>query len=194
MSAWEAMPVLDIVIKEVLRLTISGTTLRRVLQPGVVINGYEIPVGSFLCHPLGTESPRSPLLSPSSQLDPAHNVSGLTHLDEKIFSNPHVFDPDRFLPPRSEESVEAYSFLGWGVGTIRLLPQDPPIVCLILFRLGSKAPVPRNEVGEAGDEEHPGCVAHFLRISVGGEWWRAASAGPQQSPHHQTQGPRRHVL
>jgi len=54
MSAWEAMPLLDLAIKEVLRLTLSGTSLRRVLKPGVVIDGYEIPVGSFLCYPIGT--------------------------------------------------------------------------------------------------------------------------------------------
>ncbi len=40
--------------QEVLRLTISATALRRVMKPGFVVNGYEIPAGSFLCYSLGT--------------------------------------------------------------------------------------------------------------------------------------------
>lgn len=43
-------------------------------------------------------------------------MPGLTHLDEKIYKEPLKFDPDRFLPPRSEEDSEAFSFLAWGVG------------------------------------------------------------------------------
>jgi sterol 14-demethylase len=118
MSAWEAMPVLDLAIKEVLRLTISGTTLRRVLRPGVVIDGYEIPVGSFLCHPVGTDSTLTARLFGRVRDHLTSSPSaGITHLDEKIYKEPHTFDPDRFLPPRSEEDSEVFSFLGWGVGT-----------------------------------------------------------------------------
>jgi len=44
---------LDLAIKEVLCLTIVNLALHRVLKPGVVIQGYELPVGSFMCCPLG---------------------------------------------------------------------------------------------------------------------------------------------
>jgi sterol 14-demethylase len=124
MSAWEAMPLLDLAIKEVLRLTLSGTSLRRVLKPGVVIDGYEIPVGSFLCYPIGTLTDHAARHAQHTTHtralpDPASSrpaVPGLTHLDEKIYKEPHKFDPDRFLPPRSEEDSEVFSFLAWGVG------------------------------------------------------------------------------
>ncbi|ELR11494.1 uncharacterized protein ACA1_027390, partial [Acanthamoeba castellanii str. Neff] len=66
---------------------------------------------------------------------------------------------------------------------------------LLLPRLGRrKAPVPGDEVREAGDEEHPGGPAHHLRVQADGQGGRPPRARPQQPPHHPPQGARVRLL
>ena len=38
------------------------------------------------------------------------------HLDPEIYSNPHAFDPERYLPGREEDRKEANAYLAWGAG------------------------------------------------------------------------------
>lgn len=109
--------------------------------------------------------------------------SGITHLDETIYKNPHQFDPDRFLPPRSEDDSEALSFLGWGVGNI-VLPVVVPTCSHSPYENGRKASVPGHEVRQAGDEEHSGRASHLVQVPFGERERGAADAQPQQSPHY----------
>jgi len=90
--AFDEMEKLDTCITEVLRLTLSGTTFRRVMKEGYKIGKYDVPAGSFLTHPVG-----------------------LTHLDQKLYPNAQVFDPDR-IETRKEHDQEKMAFLGWGTG------------------------------------------------------------------------------
>ncbi|KAI9089392.1 cytochrome P450 [Phlyctochytrium arcticum] len=113
LDAWENhMPVLEKCLREVLRMTVSGGALRRVMRPGYVVEGYEIPVGSFITVSLGG-----------------------AHLSEKTFKNPYEFDPERFDEPRAEDkNGEAFSFLGWGAGRhpclgIRFAKLEMKIIC-----------------------------------------------------------------
>lgn len=43
---------------------------------------------------------------------------GMSHRIPEVFANPHVYDPDRFAPPRREDKVP-YSLIGFGGGKHR---------------------------------------------------------------------------
>jgi cytochrome P450 len=38
------------------------------------------------------------------------------HMNPKIYTDPEVFDPERFSPGREEDKRSPYAFLAWGVG------------------------------------------------------------------------------
>jgi sterol 14-demethylase len=38
------------------------------------------------------------------------------HLNPDIYTDPEVFDPDRYSPGREEDKRVPYAYLGWGVG------------------------------------------------------------------------------
>jgi cytochrome P450 len=98
-SVWEdEMPTLDLVLRETLRLVVNGTALRRSLPGGggenLKMPGVgEVPSGGFL----------------------AYSVSD-AHMNPSIYTDPGMFDPERFTPGREEDKREPYSFLGWGAG------------------------------------------------------------------------------
>ncbi|KAH7338681.1 cytochrome P450 [Rhizoctonia solani] len=91
-QVWEnEMPVLEACIRETIRLIISGAALRRLISGDTVIDGRNIPNGSFLVYQIGE-----------------------THLDPSIYPNPSQYDPGRFA--KEQDKNQAYGFLGWGVG------------------------------------------------------------------------------
>lgn len=95
--AWEdnSLPTTELIVRETLRVMLSGTTLRRNLSadPLVAPGGKKIPRGAFLCY----------------------NIAD-AHLNPEIYTEPEKFDPERFLPPREEDKRSPHAFLGWGVG------------------------------------------------------------------------------
>ncbi|KAG6914568.1 hypothetical protein DXG01_016585 [Tephrocybe rancida] len=93
-SAWEEeMPMLDLVIRETLRLTVEGSMPRRNPTGDLEILGKRISKGSFVIYRAGD-----------------------AHMNPDIYTNPTKFDPDRFAPGREEDKKEPYAFLGWGAG------------------------------------------------------------------------------
>ncbi|KAF7322607.1 hypothetical protein HMN09_00039200 [Mycena chlorophos] len=96
LDAWEEqLPALDAVLKETLRLILTGTALRRKIDGDIVHTSKRIKDGDFVAYLLED-----------------------IHFDSNIYPNPHSFNPSRFLT--SEEKVAAstvpFPFLGWGVG------------------------------------------------------------------------------
>jgi sterol 14alpha-demethylase len=68
--------------------------IRAVLEPRSALGGkYLIPEGDYV------------MVSPS--------IAGML---PDVHAEPEKFDPDRFLPPRSEDMAAPYSFLGFGAG------------------------------------------------------------------------------
>jgi cytochrome P450 len=54
-SAWEdEMPVLDAVIRETLRMTMSGAALRRNIEEDLHVDGKKVDRGAFMAYPLGS--------------------------------------------------------------------------------------------------------------------------------------------
>jgi len=93
-SAWEEeMPVLDLIIRETLRLTLNGLSLRRNLSENLIFAGGVVNPGDFVAYSLAD-----------------------AHLNPEIYSQPHEFDPDRFNPGREEDKKGTFSFIGWGAG------------------------------------------------------------------------------
>ena len=93
-SAWEeGMPVLDLIIRETLRLTMNATFLRRNVLEDITIGNKRLPRGHFL----------------------AYQVAD-AHLNPDIYDNPTQFDPSRYLPGREEHKKQAHAYLGWGSG------------------------------------------------------------------------------
>ncbi|KAJ7739687.1 cytochrome P450 [Mycena maculata] len=94
LNVWEEqMPVLDAVIKEIIRLTVSGAALRRNIGGDILIAQKTIRGGDFLAYSLGD-----------------------THFDDQIYSEPLSFNPARFLQGREDKNGVSFPFLGWGAG------------------------------------------------------------------------------
>jgi sterol 14-demethylase len=93
-SAWEdEMPVLDVVIRETLRISISGLTIRRNLVEDLTFSGGLVKPGDFVAYSLAD-----------------------VHLNPDIYSRPTEFDPSRFAPGREEDKKGTFAYLGWGAG------------------------------------------------------------------------------
>ncbi|TDL20337.1 cytochrome P450 [Rickenella mellea] len=87
----EEMPVLDVCLRETIRVIMSGPALRRNFGDDIVINGHKIPRGAFLAFPMAS-----------------------AHHDPNIYPDPFKWDPDRYA--RNEDKKEHWAYLGWGTG------------------------------------------------------------------------------
>ena len=93
-SAWEEeMPVLDLIIRETLRISVNGLSLRRNLLEDLTISGCLVKPGDFVAYSLAD-----------------------VHLDPEVYSRPNEFDPARFSPGREEDKKGTLSYLVWGAG------------------------------------------------------------------------------
>ena len=98
MAQMQQMPYLDRVLKETERkYPPVGGGFREVVKP-VDFNGYRVPVGWLALYRIEA-----------------------AHLDERCYSDPMAFDPDRFSPERAEQRRYDYSLVAFGGG---------PRVCL----------------------------------------------------------------
>ena len=87
------MPYLDAVIRETLRLHPAVSFMMRGARQPFAIDGYDIPQGALIL------------------LIPAY-----THRRLDYFTYPDSFDPERFLPPREEQKLHPYAWIGFGDG------------------------------------------------------------------------------
>ncbi len=93
LSQLKQMPYLEQILKEVERLFPPvGGGFRGVIK-ALAFNGYQVPVGWQALY----------------RIDAAHQ-------DERCFSNPQIFDPERFSPERSEQKRFDFSLVGFGGG------------------------------------------------------------------------------
>jgi sterol 14-demethylase len=94
LNAWEdELPYVDLVIRETLRFTMSGSLLRCNVQKDIVVDGVTIKRGDFMALP--TFEP---------------------HMNPDIYSNPTSFDPDRYIEGREEDKKETFAYVAWGAG------------------------------------------------------------------------------
>ncbi|KAJ6547030.1 cytochrome P450 [Mycena capillaripes] len=92
--AWEEeMPILDAVIKETMRFTMSGTALRRNIGGDMQVAHKTIRDSDFVAYSLGD-----------------------AHFDGGIYPDPHSFDPARFFEQRGGKITAPFPFLGWVLG------------------------------------------------------------------------------
>jgi len=93
-SVWEdEMPILESVIRETMRMAISGIALRRNLIEDLRLSGGFIRRGDFVVYSLAD-----------------------VHLDPEIYPNPLKFDPTRYDEERREDKKSTFGYLGWGAG------------------------------------------------------------------------------
>jgi cytochrome P450 len=97
-EAWEAeFPVIDMCLRDSLRLNVLGTAFRRNISGKAIPtgNGDEvIPPGAFVTY-----------------------ATGDIHYNPEVYTDPHKWDPARYLPERAEDKKNAtHGFLGWGSG------------------------------------------------------------------------------
>ena len=98
-SAWEEeMPILELIIRETLRISITGLTFRRNVLEDLTFSGGLVKPGDFV----------------------AYSVADV-HLNPEIYSRPNDFDPNRYAPGREEDKKGTFSYLGWGAGAFPLL-------------------------------------------------------------------------
>ncbi|CBY02103.1 similar to cytochrome P450 [Plenodomus lingam JN3] len=97
LDAWEnEFPVIDLCLRDSIRLNLLGTALRR------NISGKPIPTGT------GDE-----VIPPGAFVTYA---TGDIHLNPTVYPDPHKWDPSRYLPGRSEDKAKDHAFVGWGAG------------------------------------------------------------------------------
>ena len=95
LNAWEEeLPTLETIIRETLRISGSGTMLRRNIAKDIQIGDATIRRGDFLAY-----------------------SSAEVNLNPDIYTNPMTFDPDRYGPGREEDRKETFGYLAWGAGT-----------------------------------------------------------------------------
>ncbi|KAI0346145.1 cytochrome P450 [Trametopsis cervina] len=95
LEAWENnTPILDKIIKEVLRIAQPHTAMRRNIGPETYVNGTRIPSGAYVVYPFSD-----------------------VHLNPELYPDPWAFDPDR------PESKKPFTYLGWGGGKTICLGQ-----------------------------------------------------------------------
>ncbi|KAG9236781.1 cytochrome P450 [Amylocarpus encephaloides] len=94
-EAWESeFPMIELCLKDSIRLQLLGTAFRknvsgRDLDIG---NGQVIPPGAFVTYHTGD-----------------------IHLDPEVYTDPHEWDPSRYLPSRAEDKKVPYGYMGWGL-------------------------------------------------------------------------------
>ncbi|KJA23082.1 hypothetical protein HYPSUDRAFT_601084 [Hypholoma sublateritium FD-334 SS-4] len=94
LNAWETKtPVLEGVIRETLRLTMTDAPSRRIMSDELVLDGVVVKKGQFITY---------------SQAE--------VHLNPAIYPKPYTFDPDRYRRGREEDKKEAFCYLAWGAG------------------------------------------------------------------------------
>jgi len=72
-NAWEEeMPVMEAIIRETIRILLTGAALRRNIKEDLNIDGKVVERGAFMAYPLST-----------------------LHFDDLIYPDPFKFDPDR---------------------------------------------------------------------------------------------------
>jgi len=87
------MTLLENCIREALRLRPPIIVIWRKVLKDFTFENYTIPSGTLVC------------VSPASY----------ARLDDSVYKNPTVYDPDRFDPPRSEHAA-AYAFFPFSAG------------------------------------------------------------------------------
>jgi sterol 14-demethylase len=88
LSAWEnETPVLDMLIREAVRLSQAFVSFRLNVGPEMYIDGKVIPRGALVAYPAAS-----------------------VHLDPELYPDPWKFDPARPQPKGN------LTYLGWGVG------------------------------------------------------------------------------
>jgi sterol 14-demethylase len=101
LNVWEAeLPVMDVVMRETLRMTMGILSLRRNLGADVSVGDKTIQTGEFLAYPMED-----------------------VHYDPEIYSDPHAFDPRRFDEGREEDKRAPLAFLAWGGGKWSMVQQ-----------------------------------------------------------------------
>ncbi|MDX1881109.1 cytochrome P450 [Mycobacterium sp. SMC-18] len=92
-EALEKMAVIDLVIKEALRLVAPVPLVMRKTVRDVAIDGYHIPVGTVCAI-----------------------TAAVNHFDRTIWSDPERFDPSRFDEPRREDQHHRFAWVPFGGG------------------------------------------------------------------------------
>jgi hypothetical protein len=83
------------------------------------------------------------------------------HLNPRIYTDPEVFDPDRYGPGREEDKREPFAYLGWGVGKW-LWFCSLGVMSWVDWNVGRPTPMHRNETREIGNQDDRGAVCDWV--------------------------------
>lgn len=93
-QSWEEeMPIMDSVIRETLRLCVTGAALRRNILKDVSFSDLVVRKGDFVTY-----------LTADVQLNP------------DLYPEPFKFDPGRYEEGRAHDKTETFGYLSWGAG------------------------------------------------------------------------------
>lgn len=96
LEAWESeFPLLDLCLKESIRLVSHGNGFRR----------------NTTAHPIPLDAEAKEIVPPGAFVTFA---TGTVHMNPDIYPNPHVWDPARYFPERAEDKKRQYAWMGWG--------------------------------------------------------------------------------
>jgi cytochrome P450 len=90
------MPTLELVLRETLRLIVTGTALRRNVVDDIPLYNKIVRKGAFMAYPLSD-----------------------VHLNPDVYTDPYTFNPERWEEREGEDKEKKhgpFTFLGWGAG------------------------------------------------------------------------------
>ncbi|KAF8975718.1 cytochrome P450 [Cyathus striatus] len=91
-AAWEDdMPVVNLVLHEIIRITQNQTLLHRNVSDDMEFGGQKIAKGEFI----------------------VYSIYDL-HMNPDFYENSEMFDPDRYRPGREEDKKSMFAYIGWG--------------------------------------------------------------------------------
>jgi cytochrome P450 len=100
-QGWEEeLPVLDLCLRETLRVSNNNTLLRRNVADNI---------------PIANEKQRMEEKTLERGVFMAYPTDDV-HLNPEIYTNPLIFDPDRYAPGREEDKRVPLGYVAWGAG------------------------------------------------------------------------------
>ncbi|KAL5115343.1 hypothetical protein ACEQ8H_006788 [Pleosporales sp. CAS-2024a] len=97
LEAWESeFPIIDLCLRDSIRLNLNGAALR------MNTSGRPLPIPDT-----------NEVIPPGAVVTYA---TGDILLNPDIYTNPHEWDPSRYMPDRAEDKKAPHAFIGWGSG------------------------------------------------------------------------------
>lgn len=121
LEAWDfEFPDIDLCLREVIRLQLSGTSFRKNTGPDIPLNAVSVISQFHTTQSVHGQALKADMLSYQDGTEVIPRDTFVTYSTADVHYNPEIYsevltwDPSRFLPDRAEDKKQMYGFVGWG--------------------------------------------------------------------------------